>query len=44
MTAPVGTRTLGRDGLVASAPGLGCMGMSQSYAGYSYGDSPERGA
>lgn len=31
MTAPIGTRTLGRDGLVVSSLGLGCMGMSQSY-------------
>jgi aryl-alcohol dehydrogenase-like predicted oxidoreductase len=30
-TPPVGTRTLGRDGLVVSTLGLGCMGMSQSY-------------
>jgi aryl-alcohol dehydrogenase-like predicted oxidoreductase len=28
---PVGTRPLGRDGLVVSTLGLGCMGMSQSY-------------
>ena len=31
MTSPVGTRTLGRDGLVVSSLGLGCMGMSQAY-------------
>jgi aryl-alcohol dehydrogenase-like predicted oxidoreductase len=30
-TPPVGTRTLGPDGLVVSTLGLGCMGMSQSY-------------
>ncbi|MGY1719678.1 aldo/keto reductase [Blastococcus sp. SYSU DS0552] len=28
---PVGTRTLGRDGLTVSSVGLGCMGMSQMY-------------
>jgi aryl-alcohol dehydrogenase-like predicted oxidoreductase len=28
---PVGTRTLGRQGLTVSMLGLGCMGMSQSY-------------
>jgi aryl-alcohol dehydrogenase-like predicted oxidoreductase len=31
MTSPVGTRTLGRDGLTVSSLGLGCMGMSQMY-------------
>src|SRR3954453_9391227 len=33
MTSPpsVGTRTLGRNGLVVSELGLGCMGMSQAY-------------
>ena len=31
MTSPVGTRTLGRNGLTVSSVGLGCMGMSQMY-------------
>ncbi|MCV2488695.1 aldo/keto reductase [Geodermatophilus sp. YIM 151500] len=31
MTSSLGTRTLGRDGLVVPALGLGCMGMSQMY-------------
>jgi aryl-alcohol dehydrogenase-like predicted oxidoreductase len=31
MTASLGTRTLGRNGLTVSTLGLGCMGMSQSY-------------
>jgi aryl-alcohol dehydrogenase-like predicted oxidoreductase len=31
MTSPMGTRTLGRDGLTVSSLGLGCMGMSQMY-------------
>ncbi|SDL56879.1 Predicted oxidoreductase [Geodermatophilus siccatus] len=36
---PVGTRTLGRDGLVVSALGLGCMGMSQMYGAADRGES-----
>ncbi|MGY1689939.1 aldo/keto reductase [Geodermatophilus sp. SYSU D01105] len=36
---PVGTRTLGRDGLVVSTLGLGCMGMSQSYGAADRGES-----
>ncbi len=31
MTSTPGTRSLGRDGLVVSTLGLGCMGMSQMY-------------
>jgi aryl-alcohol dehydrogenase-like predicted oxidoreductase len=31
MSSPLGTRTLGRDGLEVSELGLGCMGMSQMY-------------
>src|SRR4029450_14075827 len=31
MTASLGTRTLGSNGLTVSVLGLGCMGMSQSY-------------
>jgi aryl-alcohol dehydrogenase-like predicted oxidoreductase len=37
--SPVGTRTLGRDGLVVSTLGLGCMGMSQSYGAADRGES-----
>ncbi len=36
---PAGTRTLGRDGLVVSALGLGCMGMSQMYGAADRGES-----
>jgi aryl-alcohol dehydrogenase-like predicted oxidoreductase len=41
VTSPsaVGTRTLGRDGLVVSSLGLGCMGMSQSYGAADRGES-----
>ena len=35
----VGTRTLGRDGLVVSTLGLGCMGMSQAYGDADRGES-----
>ncbi len=41
MTFPssVDTRTLGRDGLVVSTLGLGCMGMSQMYGAADRGES-----
>jgi len=41
MTSPpsVGTRTLGRNGLVVSELGLGCMGMSQMYGDADRGES-----
>jgi aryl-alcohol dehydrogenase-like predicted oxidoreductase len=37
--SPVGTRTLGRDGLRVSVLGLGCMGMSQMYGAADRGES-----